>query len=242
MPLATCPERLKKYIKRLNQESGVAAQHLRLILQVTQDARQDNKDPDPYVVTLPSTVRIDLTDFSWRISNDLTDVLRAIDPPELIERIRECPAKGCGDLFWAGRKDKKACDKHVDVWRQRQHRREVEKRETAAADERRKQAARETLFAMGTIKLSVIRAIMDDGPDTFAAIDARVWQICNDASDRPIRRTAVRKAAHELYRAGFLHYRESADRRDACGFSRFDRYPITVKLDRLWSVADLDLD
>ena len=240
MPIAPCPERLRKRIKRLNQESSVTTQQLKQILRDISSARAHNSRRRSHVLTLPSTVTIDLDRFTFRVSNELTDVLTDIDPPELIERIRICPV--CDDLFWAGRSGKtgkKACDKHVVVLRQREYRQAKKKRKEAADAEKRKKEAWETLFAMGTIKLAVIRAIMDDGPNTFGAIDVRVWQRRDDAGERPIRRTAVRKVAHELYKAGFLEYRESADRRDACGFSRFDRYPPTVKLHNLWRDADI---
>jgi hypothetical protein len=243
VPLVPCPERLRRHIKRLNQESGVEAQHLRLILQAIQNAQQNNKDPEPYVVKLPATVTVDLTDFRFHIRTSLTDALSAIDPPELIERIHECPV--CRDLYWAGRKDKKACDKHVDRWRKRQNRRDIEQRETAAATEQRKQEARETLAAMTTTARSVIRAIMVSEARLFSDIDGACWhQFYND--ERVPRSTEiVRNVTQRLYKDGFLDYHESAERRDRRGFSVEDRYTPTRKLIDLWNdadIRDLELD
>lgn len=243
VPLASCPERLRKHIKRLNQESGVAAQHLRLILQATQNARQNSKAPDPYVVKLQSTVTVDLADFSFHIRNDLTDALSAIDPPELIERIRECPV--CHDLYWAGRKDKAACDKHVDRWRKRENRRAITKREIAAATEQRKQEARKTLAAMKTTARSVIRAIMVSDACSFGSIDVACWHQFYDDGRVPRSTCVVRNVTHRLYKDGYLNYAESAERRDRRGFSIEDRYTPTPKLIDLWSdadIQDLELD
>lgn len=243
VPLAPCPERLRRYIKRLNQESGVHAQHLRLILRAIQNNRQNNKNPEPYVVTLPSTVTIDLKDFSYRIRNDLTDVLRAIDPPELIERIRECPV--CHDLYWAGREDKKTCDKHGERWRKRQNRQDIERREIAAAAEQRKQEARETLAAMTTTARSVIRAIMVKDAREFWEIHSACWDQFYYDDRIPRSGWIYRNATHRLFKDGYLNYAESAERRDKRGFSKEDRYTATRKLIELWNdadIQDLELD
>jgi hypothetical protein len=163
MPVTPCPARLQRYIKRLNQESGVEAQELKAFLQAVRNKQ------DPYIVKRPSTITIDLTNFTVHIRHPLSDALSAIDPPELAERILECPV--CHDLYWAGREDKPACDKHVNQWRQREYRKEKKKREGAAAAKRRRDKATETLLAMNTTAQSVIRAIMDKGARDFHEID-----------------------------------------------------------------------
>src|SRR5688572_13601495 len=115
MPPTPCPERLRKLIERLNRESGDEARVLRLILSEVEKRRQ-GKGQETYVVNLQSKITISLTDYSFHIRNDLADALADIDPPELIERIRYCPVCNC--LFWAGKANKKACDKHGDRVRQ----------------------------------------------------------------------------------------------------------------------------
>src|SRR5689334_23823408 len=103
MPPTPCPERLRKLIARLNKESNPEARDearvLRLILSAIQNKRQNNKGPDTYVVNLPSTIKLNLTDYSSDIRNELADALADIDPPGLIERIRECVVCKC--LLWA---------------------------------------------------------------------------------------------------------------------------------------------
>jgi hypothetical protein len=233
MPPAACPERLLKRIKRLNQENSVEAQHLKLILRAIQNNKQNNKDPEPYVVKLPSTITVDLTNFSVRIRNELIDALSAIDPPELIERIRECPV--CHDLYWAGRGDKAACDKHVERWRKRENRRDIKKREIDAATKRRRDEATETLLGMKTTALSVIRAIMESDARSFGAIDVAVWNQFYYDDRVPPSTWIVRNVTHKLYKDGYLDYHESADSRDRRGFSIYDRYTPTQKLIDLWN-------
>lgn len=237
VPLAPCPERLRKYIRRLNQESGVHAQHLKLILQAIQDKQTE------YVADLSSKVTIDLTTFDYRISNDLTEILRAVDPPELIARIRECKAvvkrKICGDLFWAGRDDKKACDKHGGRVRQKKHRRDIKSRKFAADIQRRKDEATKTFDAMTTTKRSVIRAIMVKDAREFWEIDGACWHQFNDDGRVPRSTWFIRNSTHRLYKDGYLEYAESADKKDRRGFSPYDRYTATPKLTDLWNDADI---
>lgn len=162
MPPTPCPERLRKLIARLNKESNPEARDearvLRLILSAIQNKRQNDKGPDTYVVNLPSTIKLNLTDYTSDIRNELADALADIDPPSLVERIRECVVCKC--LLWAGRADKVACDKHVGLWRKRQNRRDLKQRKTVAATKGRKQKATETFDQMNRTAQAVIRVIM----------------------------------------------------------------------------------
>lgn len=232
MPPTPCPERLRRLIDRLNKESGDEARVLRLILAAIQNKRQNNKGPDTYVVNLPSTITIDLTDYSFHIRNELADALADIDPPELIERIRECVVCKC--LLWAGRADKVACDKHVDRWRKREHRRDIKQRKAVAATKRRKQKATETFDQMNRTAQSIIRAIMS-GARKFTSIDGYSWHDFYDDDLLPRSTLVVRRVTHKLYKDGFLTYHESADRRDRYGFSPNDYYYPTPKLTELWN-------
>lgn len=249
MPPSPCPERLRKLIARLNKESSPEVREelriLRLILEAIREKRQNNKGPDDYVVNLPSTITINLTDYSFRIRSELASALADIDPPERIERVRECvvwlpvrkggTATQCNRLFWAGRANILACDKHVDLWRRREHRRREKIRKTKAETKRLKEVATNTLDGMTTTAQSVIRAVMGAERRLFWEIDGECWyEFYND--DRvPRSSEIIRNVTHRLHKDGYLEYHESADRRDRRGFSKSDRYYPTQKLIDLWN-------
>jgi len=242
MPPTPCPERVRKLINRVNRESGDEARVLRKILSAIRNKRQNNKGPETYVVNLPSTITVNLIDYSSsHIRNDLADALADIDPPSLIERIRECPVPHCNSLFWAGRDNKKACDKHVALWRQREYRKKKKKKQSAAEIERENAAATKTLSAMNRTRLSVIRAVMVSGARKFGAIDvASWWDFWNDGL-LPRSMLVVRRVTHKLHKEEYLDYAESVERRDKRGFSIEDRYSPTQKLTDLWTASQRDL-
>jgi hypothetical protein len=235
MPPTPCPERLGKLIARVNRQSSDESHVLRQILTAIQNKRQNNKGPDTYVVNLPSTITINLTNYESHIRNELADALADIDPPDLIERIRECPVEHCNTLFWAGREDKVACDRHVDLWRKRKNRRETKERKTAAATKRRKQEAANTFDQMNRTAQSIIRAVMLAGARKFSTIDGYSWHDFYDDDLLPRSTWVVRNVTHSLYKDGYLTYHESAERRDRRGFSNDDRYYPTPKLTELWN-------
>jgi len=240
MPPTPCPERLRKLIDRLNKESSPEAREemrvLRLILQAIRKHKQ-GKGAATYGVDLPSTITINLTDYSFHIRNELALALEDIDPPDLIERIRECPVSNCNSLFWAGTSQKKACDKHSDLWRKRNNRQDIKQRKNAAATERRKQEATKTLDQMNRTALSVIRAIMVSGARKFSTIDGESWHEFFDDGRVPRSTLVVRRTTHKLFKDGYLEYHESAERRNKYGFSNDDRYYPTQKLIDLWNDA-----
>jgi hypothetical protein len=237
MPPKPCPERLRKLIDRLNKESSPEAREemrvLRLILQAIRKHKQ-GKGAATYGVDLPSKITINLTDYSFHIRNELASALEDIDPPDLIDRIRECPVSNCNSLFWAGTSQKKACDKHGDLWRKRENRRDIKQRKTEAATKRRKAQATEAFDQMNRTAQSVIRAIMS-GARKFTTIDDYSWHDFNDDDLLPRSTLVVRRVTHRLYKDGFLTYHESADRRDRYGFSPNDYYYPTPKLTELWN-------
>lgn len=232
MPPTPCPERLRKLIERLNKESGDEARVLRLILSEVEKRRQ-GKGQDTYVVNLPSTITLSLTDYSFHIRNDLADALADIDPPELIQRIRYCPV--CNDLFWAGTSRKKACDKHGDRVRKANNRRDINQRKKAAATKSKKQEATKTLAGMNRTAQSVIRAVMVAKARKFGTIDVESWHDFYDDDLLPRSTLVVRRVTHKLHKDGYLDYFESAERRDKYGFSTEDRYYPTQKLINLWN-------
>jgi hypothetical protein len=235
MPPTPCPERLRKLIDRVNKEAGDEAHVLRKILSEIQKKRQNSKGQDTYVATLPSKITINLIDFSSDIRNELASALADIDPPDLIDRIRECPVSHCGDLFWAGRAGKKACDKHVDLWRKRENRKDIKQRKSAAATKRRKQDATNTFDEMNRTAQSVIRAIMVSAARQFSTIDNESWHDFYNDDLLPRSTLIVRRVTHRLYKDGYLDFHESADRRNRYGFSPNDRYYPTQKLIDLWN-------
>jgi hypothetical protein len=209
----------------------------REVLRAIHGYRQNKKGQDTYVANLPSTITISLADYSSHIRNDLASALADIDPPDLIERIRECPVLHCQRLFWAGRDDKKACDKHVGLWRKRENRKEIKKRESAADAKRRNADATKTLEGMTRTARSVIRAIMDKSASDFYAIDGESWHEFFDDGRVPRSKRVIRLVTHKLYKDGYLEYHESAERRDRYGFSDNDRYYPTQKLIDLWTAS-----
>jgi hypothetical protein len=248
MPPSVCPERLQKLIDRLNRESSPEAREetrvLRLILQAIRDKRQNNKGPETYVVNLPSKITINLTNYESDIRSELAEALADIEPPERIERVRECVVglpvrKGgtgtqCNRLFWAGRAKTLACDKHVDLWRQREYRRREKISKTKAATKRRKELATNTFDQMNRTEQSVIRAIMLQRARQFSTIDQESWMDFYHDDLLPRSTWIVRNVTHSMFKNGFLTYYESADKKDRRGFSPFDRYYPTPKLDELW--------
>ena len=226
---------MRKLIDRLNRESSDEAHVLRKILSAIQNKRQNNKGPETYVVNLDSKITISLTDYSFHIRNDLATALAEIDPPELIERIRECPVAHCGHLFWAGRKDKKACDKHGDRVRKATNRRDTKERKRAAATKRRQREATKIFNEMNRTAQSVIRAIMVSGAETFGSIDVVSWHEFFNDGRVPRSTRVVRLTTHKLFKDGYLEFHESAERRNRFGFSADDRYYPTQKLIDLWN-------
>lgn len=235
MPPAPCSEPLRKLLDRVNRESGDEAHVLRKILSAIQSKRLNNRGPETYAVALPSIITIDLTDYSFSIRNELASALADIDPPERIDRIRECVVANCNRLFWAGRADKVACDKHVVRWRKRQNRIDLKQRKDTAATKRKKQEATKTLDQMNRTAMSVMRAIMVSGARKFSTIDFQSWHDFYNDDLLPRSTLVVRRVTHKLHKDGFLTYHESADRRDRYGFSPNDYYYPTQKLIDLWN-------
>jgi hypothetical protein len=207
MPPVLCPERLRKFIERVNREGGDEARVFRIILSEIEKQRR-GKGQHNYPVKLQCTITINLTDYSANIRSDLADALAEIDPPDLIERIRECPVAHCGHLFWAGTSRKKACDKHGDRVRQANYRREIKR--TARA---------------------VIAAVMMARKRKFQRIDVETSQILWDVHGFIPSTLVIRKVTHRLHKDGYLDYFPSAEN----GFSIEDQYYPTQKLIDLWN-------
>lgn len=226
---------MRKLIDRLNKQGGDEAHVFREILRTIQKRRQNKTDQETYAVKLQSTITINLIDYTSHIRNDLAEALEEIDPPELIERIHECPVAHCGHLFWAGTSRKKACNKHGDRVRKANNRRDINQRKKAAAAKSKKEEATKTFDGMNRTQQSVIRAIMVSGAREFGEIDGTSWHEFFDDGRVPRSTLVVRRVTHKLHKDGFLTYHESADRRNRYGFSPNDYYYPTQKLIDLWN-------
>ena len=230
MPPVPYPERLKKFIERINREGGDEARVFRIILSEIEKQRR-GKGQHNYPVKLQCTITINLTDYSANIRSDLADALAEIDPPELIERIRECPVAHCGHLFWAGTSRKKACDKHGDRVRQANYRREIKDRKTAAQAKRRKQEVKTTLDEMKRTARAVIAAVMVARKRKFQKIDVETSHILWDLHGFIPSTLVIRNVTHKLHKDGYLDYFPSAEN----GFAIEDQYYPTQKLIDLWN-------
>ena len=219
----------------MNKQGGDEAHVFREIVHTIQKRRHNKTGQETYAVKLQSTVTINLLDYTSHIRNDVADALGDIDPPNLIERIRECPESHCGHLFWAGREDKTACDKHAGRRRKRQNRLDIKLRKKAAAARSKKEEATKTFDGMNRTQQSVIRAIMVSGAREFGVIDATSWQEFFGEGRVPRSTLIVRRTTHKLFKDGYLEFHESAERRNRYGFSKWDRYEPTQKLIDLWN-------
>lgn len=241
MPPKACPPYMRRLLKRLNELQPSEPNPLKQLLKAIQENRQ-GKGGDTVTVKSPSEVTVNLVNLRVTVRSDLELALQDVDNdlPNLVNLIRECPESTCGQLFWAGRSDKKACDKHIGVLRKRRNRRDIKNREKqkkadAKADakrveaESRRQKATKTFNEMTPTARSVIHVIMAKKARSFGTIDVesshRLW----DIGDRSRSTKVVRNVTHSLYKDGYLEWYESADHQ------REDRYYPTQKLRDLWT-------
>jgi DNA-binding MarR family transcriptional regulator len=244
MPPKACPPYMRRLLKRLNELQPSEPNPLKLLLKALQENKQ-GKGGDTVTVKSPSEVTVNLVNFRVSVRSDLELALQDVDNdlPNLVDLIRECPESTCGQLFWAGRSDKKACDKHIGLLRKRRNRQDIKNREKqkeadAKADakrveaKRRKEKATKTFEAMTVTARSVIRAIMGQGARSFGEIDYEHWQEFYKGGKLPRSTQVVSRVTHKLHKDGYLDYSESADER------RLDRYDPTQKLRDLWAEID----
>ena len=238
---------MRRLLKRLNESQPNEPNPLKHLLKALHENKQ-GIGGDTVTVKIPSEVTINLVNSRITVRSDLELALQDVgdDLPNLVDLIRECPESTCGQLFWAGRSDKKACDKHIGLLRKRRNRRDIknsEKQKKADAKahakrveaESRRQKATKTLNQMNRTARSVIRVIMESNARKFSTIDGRSWHEFNEDGLLPRSTWVVRNVTHSLFKDGYLEYFESAERRDRRGFSDGDRYYPTQKLIDLWN-------
>src|SRR5687767_11042521 len=140
MPPKPCPLRLKRLINRENALAASDPHPLRQIVRAFQ-ARKHSKGGDTFAVQFLSDVTINFIDYGVSTRNDLADALDGVGQVGL-DLIRECANPKCDRLFWAGRADRMACEKHLQQWSKREYRRKRKERETetkSAQDAKRKE-------------------------------------------------------------------------------------------------------
>lgn len=230
MPPKACPLHFQRLIDRFNEQPS-ESNPIKQILRAFRDNKQ-GKSTDIVTVKGLSQITINLVDFGITLRDELELALLEIDLPNLVDLIRECPVSYCGRMFWVGRDDKRACDKHVGRWRQREYRRNKKEKEAEAeqaeAANRKGEKAKEALSELSPTAIEVIRAIMrPERPRLFWDID---WWVAygHRQSSEVVRSThVVRQTITKLVRDGYLMYSESAEPEE-------DRYDPTQKLIDLW--------
>ncbi len=230
MPLKTCPLHLQRLIDRFNEQPS-ESNPIKQILKAFRDKRQ-GKSTDTVTVKGLSQITINLVDFKATVRDELELALLEIDLPNLADLIRECPVRYCGRIFWVGRDDKRACDKHVGRWRQSEYRRNKKEKEAETeqteAERRREEEARKTLSGLTETAISVIQAVMHHRRRLFHEIDH--WSSYELRQiDKPVRSThVVRQSTNKLVKQGYLEHSPNIDPDE-------DRYDPKGKLIKLWN-------
>lgn len=231
MPPKACPLHFQRLIDRFNEQPS-ESNPIKQILKAFRDKKQ-GKSTDTVTVKGLSQITINLVDFGITVRDELELALFEIDLPNLAALIRECPVRDCGRMFWVGRDDKRACDQHVDRWRQREYRRNKKKREAEAqrseAANRREEQAKKAISELSPTAIEVIRAIMrPERPREFWEIDH--WASYGHRQSGEVVRSThvVRQTINRLRKDGYLTYSESAEADE-------DRYEPTQKLRDLWA-------
>jgi len=224
---------MRRLIERVNELPPTEPNPLKQILKAFQGKRQ-GKSPDTVVVSSASDLEINLVDYRVSVRSEMELALQEIDLSNLADLIRECPMERCGRLFWIGRLDKKACDRHVGLLRKRKNRRVKKETEAEAkrieAANREEEDAWEALSGMSKTAIDVISAIMavPERPRFFWDID---WWVAHEhRKNGEVTRSTkvVRQTINKLVKDGYLTYHESAEPKD-------DRYEPRNKLDIVWA-------
>jgi len=193
--------------------------------------RQLNIGADTFAVESPSSVTINLVDYTVTVRSELAIALREIEPSSL-DLIRDCLK--CRRLFWAGRIDKKVCDKDAGNWRKAKQRRrqraEGRQAEQDAAERQHAQVKAEAAKRLSRTAVAVLNAIVIEGKRIFLEIDVAAWRElkANPLVQRPPNPHIVRRTLTMLVRRGYLRHIERA------GQPRKDRYEPRQKLINLW--------
>lgn len=224
------PKRCPRHLERLIADDPQIVREIRHALQ---DWRQ-NKGAETLGLKRTSRVTINLTDLTVTVLSDLKLALADTDAQSMIDLIHECPV--CDALFWTGRIDKVACNKHAKQWRKSRQR--LREREGRAKAEREalERKIRKELQRMSHTAVAVLDAIVLRKQYLF-------WKIDNDVADHldenPLVRRVpstyiVRQTLTMLVERGYLtHEQNEQDERK-------DRYFAENKLLRRWPLTPTD--
>jgi hypothetical protein len=222
------PKRCPRYLKRLIADDPDS---LRQILRAFQDRRQ-NKGAETLAMPSMSRVTINLTDLTVTVRTELELALAEISPLSIIDLIHECPV--CKTLFWAGRADKVACNKHVERWRKRENRRNQKGKEAEVKTERAAAKLEKTIRGLSKTATALIIAIMARHCRLFHKIDQEAsYEIDEISWERVPSSYIVRQTLTMLVKRGYLEHRPSGNPFE-------DRYEPEDKLFELWAAMPDD--
>jgi hypothetical protein len=137
-----------------------------------------------------------------------------IDPPSKMDLIRECPE--CNRVFWAGRDDKRVCDKDAERSRKREQRRKGKVEAAKQAAERKDAQLKLALQRLSPTAVALLNAIVIKGIRTFYKIDFEIWHELKE--DSGVRRVPnlriVRRTLNMLVNRGYLNHNPHRDDQD----------------------------
>jgi Fe2+ or Zn2+ uptake regulation protein len=168
-----CPSRLKELIALANLEpDSEARKHLQAIADAFKAKRQKKtRAPALIQIEVKQTITVLLGDGTVETPRDELELaLAQIEPPGRIGLIRECPK--CGEIFWAGRADKEACDRHTGLWSKQEWRRKTRDKATQrlAAKAKRAKAKSRVEKPLSKTSETILDAIADH-QNIFESID-----------------------------------------------------------------------
>jgi len=227
-----CPNRLKELIRLANLDpESDARKHLQVIARACKAKRQRTLPAAASIqIQTSRTITIHLTDGTVEIPIDELELaLDQLDPPSTIDLIRECPR--CLEIFWAGRADKEACDRHTSAWSKREWRRKAKEKAVIRAKER---AERNKKRAEGPFELTITSAtILDaifESVRSFKGIDDYCWA---RMSNHYIQ-TNIRPALNLLVAAGFLNCDEQIEGRWYTATEKLKKWRRELKGKTFW--------
>jgi len=133
-------------------------------------------------------------------------------------------------VFWAGRDDKKACNKHLGTIRKRKQRQKAKTEQAKTEEQVRAQRKEAAIKRLSRTAVALLNAIVIHGHRVFWKIDNAAWKELRD--DPSVLRVSnphvVRQTLNMLVNRGYLRHSERAGR------PREGRYEPRQKLIDLW--------
>jgi hypothetical protein len=162
------------------------------------------------------TIKVHLAGRLSTAHDDLALALKEFEDSETrIDLVRECPI--CSDIFWAGRSDKEACDRHATRWRKQEQRRreKIKTEQRAKARVRRATSKRRIERPLSRTSMLILEAIANQ-LHRFKTIDDHVYMKMHTSrwvrKTDPLYRTAtVIRCLKLLADAGYIDRTEMED-------------------------------